>query len=52
MYASESEKLCKDLFIADYFHVNERGFQSMDGNDYRINTEEVIIDLLGWDEEE
>ncbi len=52
IYASESDKLCKDLFIADYFHVNERGFQSMDGNDYRINTEEVIIDLLGWDEEE
>jgi hypothetical protein len=52
MYASENDKLCSKLFVADYFYVNERGFDTMGKGDYMIHTEEVIIDLLGWDEEE
>jgi len=52
MYASESKKLCKNLFVADQFYVNERGFETMGKGDFMIHTEEVILDLLGWDDEE
>ena len=51
-YASENDRLCKKLFTADHFRVNERGFDSMDSRDYTIHTEEVILDILGWDDEE
>ena len=52
LFASENDNLCKKLFIADHFYVNERGFDTMGNGDYMIHTEEVILDLLGWDEEE
>ena len=50
--ASENDRLCKKLFTADHFRVNERGFDTMDNRDYTIHTEEVILDILGWDDEE
>tara|TARA_R100001244_G_C5153230_1_gene129997 strand:- start:490 stop:729 length:240 start_codon:yes stop_codon:yes gene_type:complete len=47
--AAESESTAKDLFMDDFFYVNERGFDSMNDKDYTMHTEEVILDLLGWD---
>lgn len=38
--------------LDDFFYANERGFSSMDDRDFRMNTEEVIYDLLDWEWEE
>lgn len=35
-----------------FFYANERGFMSMDDSDFRMNTEEVILELMDWDWEE
>ena len=48
-FAAASESTAKDLFMDDYFCVNERGFESMNDKDYTMHTDEVILDLLGWD---
>tara|TARA_B110001454_G_C12305291_1_gene261267 strand:+ start:225 stop:470 length:246 start_codon:yes stop_codon:yes gene_type:complete len=46
---------CKDspsVTLDDFFYANERGFSSMDESDFRMNTEEVILDLMDWEWEE
>jgi hypothetical protein len=42
----------KELELDDYFWANERGFDSICDEDFRMDTEEVIIDLLDWEWEE
>ena len=42
----------KELQLDDYFYVNEQGFESICDTDWRMDTEEVIIDLLDWEWEE
>tara|TARA_R110000744_G_scaffold136033_1_gene245763 strand:+ start:5579 stop:5821 length:243 start_codon:yes stop_codon:yes gene_type:complete len=42
----------KELQLGDYFYVNEQGFESICEDDFKMDTEEVIIDLLDWEWEE
>jgi|TARA_Y100000310_G_scaffold343876_1_gene453630 hypothetical protein len=37
-----------DVILDDHFYANEQGFDSISEKDFRMNTEEVIIDLLDW----
>ena len=41
-----------DLEIDDHFCVNEQGFDSMNEDSFKMDTEEVINTLLGWEWEE